>query len=155
MTAAPASPLRAAVAAIVVVVVAGCAALRATAPGNAAGRARIASAPLTATPGDPARGRLIVLAPDRGNCSLCHALPDPAQKFHGDIGPSLAGVGARLTPAELRTRIIDASLLNPDTLMPPFHRTTGLRRVDAAHRGKPILDAQEVEDVVAYLATLR
>jgi sulfur-oxidizing protein SoxX len=114
-----------------------------------------ADAPLTATPGDAARGRAIVLDRQRGLCLLCHSGPFPEERFQGDLAPSLAGAGARLTPGELRQRMVDGRRLNPDTIMPSYYSTDGLRDVGRAWQGKTILGAQEIEDVVAYLATLR
>jgi sulfur-oxidizing protein SoxX len=111
--------------------------------------------PLAAMPGDAARGRSLVVAGDAANCVLCHAVPDAAVRFAGDLGPSLAGVGARLTTPELRLRVADNLRVNPTTIMPSYHRTDGLDRVAPAFRGKPILSAPQIEDVVAYLATLR
>ena len=111
--------------------------------------------PLTTLPGDPARGRLAFVAGLKGNCLGCHRAPIPDELFHGDIGPDLAGIGARLTVPELRLRVVDAKRVNPETVMPAFHRVEGLHRVAAAWAGQPILTAQEVEDVVAYLATLK
>jgi sulfur-oxidizing protein SoxX len=110
--------------------------------------------PLTAEPGDPARGRSIVLDKSLSSCVLCHAVPGnegPA----GDVGPPLAGVGSRLSAAQLRLRIVDSSRINPASVMPPYHRIEELNRVPAALRGKPLLSAQQVEDVVAWLRTLR
>lgn len=112
-------------------------------------------APLTGTPGDAARGRQVALDRSLGGCVLCHAVPDPAERFMGDIAPSLAGAGARLTPAQLRLRVVDSTRLNPGTPMPAYYRTAGLNQVAAAFRGKPVLSAQQVEDVVAWLATLK
>ncbi len=111
--------------------------------------------PLAAVPGDAARGRSLIVAGDAANCVLCHAVPDAAVRFAGDLGPSLAGVGARLTTPELRLRIADNLRVNPATIMPSYYRADGLDRVAPAFRGKPILSAPQVEDVVAYLATLR
>jgi sulfur-oxidizing protein SoxX len=79
----------------------------------------------------------------------------PEERFQGDIGPDLAGAGDRWSVAELRQRIADGRRLNPASIMPSFHRTDGLERVAPVWRGRPILDAQQVEDVVAYLTTLR
>ena len=112
-------------------------------------------APLVREPGDAARGRRIVLDRSLGGCVLCHAFPEPEPRFMGDIGPALAGVGARLSAAQLRLRVVDQSRIDPDTPMPAYYRIEGLRDVAKAYRGKPILDAQQVEDVVAYLLTLR
>lgn len=115
--------------------------------------------PLTATPGDAARGQAIVGSRQRGLCGLCHAGPTsadfPQPALQGNLAPSLQGAGARWTEAQLRLRIVDSRFLNPDSLMPAFHRTQGLQRVGSAWLGKPVLDAQQVEDVVAYLKTLK
>ena len=73
----------------------------------------------------------------------------------GEIGPDLKGVGTRLTPAQIRLRLVDESLINPKTVMPPYYRIEGLTRVAAQYRGKPVLSAQQVEDVVAYLTSLK
>ncbi len=112
-------------------------------------------APLTATPGEAARGRVIVADRQKGLCLLCHTGPFPEQRFQGSLAPDLAGSGARATPAQLRLRLVDASRLNPTTIMPGYHRVDGLTRVAPGLRGKPILNAMEIEDVVAFLATLR
>jgi len=111
--------------------------------------------PLAARAGDAARGRMLIAARESANCVLCHAVPDPAVRFHGDVGPSLAGVGARLSASQLRLRISDSLRLNPATVMPSYYRVEGLDRVAAPYAGKPILTAQEVEDIVAYLASVR
>ncbi|MBN9439793.1 sulfur oxidation c-type cytochrome SoxX [Bosea sp. (in: a-proteobacteria)] len=112
-------------------------------------------APLGGEIGDPARGRALVLDRTRGNCLICHRVPVPDEPFQGTIGPPLAGVGARLTAGQLRLRLVDTSLLNPATVMPPYFRTEGLRDVAPQFRGLPALNAQEIEDVVAYLVSLR
>ncbi|MEO8302778.1 MAG: sulfur oxidation c-type cytochrome SoxX [Betaproteobacteria bacterium] len=105
--------------------------------------------------GDAARGRMLIEARDPANCVLCHAVPDAAIRFAGDVGPPLAGVGARLDAAQLRLRLADNLRVNPQTIMPSYYKRDGLDRVAPAYRGKPILTAQQVEDVVAYLGTLR
>jgi len=116
-------------------------------------------APLTATPGNPARGRAIVADRQTGFCLLCHTGPFPEERFQGNLAPDLSGAGARWSEGQLRLRIIDAASLNPQTIMPPYHRsdpaTDRLTRVGIAWRAKPILGAQEVEDVVAFLRTLQ
>ncbi|MBK9363366.1 MAG: sulfur oxidation c-type cytochrome SoxX [Rubrivivax sp.] len=112
-------------------------------------------APLTATPGDPARGRAIVASRQTGLCLLCHSGPFPEERFQGNLATSLAGAGSRWSAGQLRLRIVDSRRLQPDGPMPSFHRTEGLQRVGPAWRGQPILDAQQVEDVVAFLVTLR
>lgn len=109
-------------------------------------------APLTAEVGDPARGRKVFEGRD-GNCFLCHTVP--GGRFMGNLASPLAGVGARLSEGQLRLRIVDSMRLNRDTIMPSYYRTDGLNQVAAAWRGKPLLTAQEIEDTVAYLLTLR
>jgi len=110
--------------------------------------------PLTGAPGDPARGRAIVVS-RAGTCLLCHSGPFPDEKFQGNFSPDLTGSGARWSQGQLRLRLVDAAKLNPDTIMPSYYRVGGLVRVGAAWRGKPILSAEQIEDVVAFLATLR
>jgi len=112
-------------------------------------------APLTGAPGDPARGRVIVTSRQRGLCLLCHSGPFPEERFQGDLAPDLAGVGSRLSEGQLRLRLVDSRRLDPDTIMPSYYRTDGLNRVGAAWRDKPVLNAEEIEDVVAFLASLR
>lgn len=112
-------------------------------------------APLTATPGDAARGRAIVVDRQLGLCLLCHSGPFPEERFQGTVATSLAGAGRRWSAGQLRLRIVDSRRLDPRSVMPGFHRHDGLTRVGPAWLGKPILDAQQVEDVVAFLATLR
>jgi sulfur-oxidizing protein SoxX len=109
---------------------------------------------LTGAPGDAALGRALVLN-RASTCILCHSGPFPEEKFQGDLAPDLAGSGGRWSEGQLRLRIVDASRLNPATIMPSYYRIDGLVRVGAAWRGKPILSAQQIEDIVAYLATLR
>jgi sulfur-oxidizing protein SoxX len=110
---------------------------------------------LTGSPGDPARGRAIVANRQVGLCLLCHSGSFPEERFQGDLAPTLAGAGSRSTEGQLRLRIVDASRLNPATIMPPYYRTDGLARVAANFRAKPVLTAEQIEDVVAYLMTIR
>ena len=105
--------------------------------------------------GDAARGKALVAARDPANCVLCHGVPDASIPFAGDVGPPLAGIGARLSAAQLRLRVVDNVRVNPQTVMPSYYRVEGLARVASPFRGKPILTAPQVEDVVAYLGTLR
>jgi sulfur-oxidizing protein SoxX len=112
-------------------------------------------APLTGNPGDPARGRQIVGDRRRGLCLLCHAGPFPEEHFQGTLAPDLRGAGARSTPGQLRLRIVDSRRIDDASIMPAFYRVDGLTRVAREFRGRPILEAQEVEDVVAFLASLR
>jgi L-cysteine S-thiosulfotransferase len=109
---------------------------------------------LTGSLGDATRGRALVL--ERTNtCILCHSGPFPEERFQGDLAPSLAGSGSRWSAGQLRLRLVDASRLNPGTIMPSYYRLDGLDRVAPNWRGKPILSAEQIEDIVAYLATLR
>jgi len=109
---------------------------------------------LTGAPGDAARGRKLIV--ERTNtCILCHSGPFPEEKFQGDLAPNFSGAGSRWTVGQLRLRLVDASRLNPGTIMPSYYRVDGLDRVARAFRGKPILSAEQIEDIVAYLATLR
>jgi sulfur-oxidizing protein SoxX len=111
--------------------------------------------PLTDQPGDPERGRHVVLEREGGDCSICHAMPLPQRQFHGTVGPPLDGIGSRYTAGELRLRLVDPKVFNPETIMPAYYKVEGLHRVLERYRGEPILTAQQVEDVVAYLLTLK
>lgn len=111
--------------------------------------------PLNGATGDAARGRAIVLDRHVGLCLLCHSGPFPEERFQGDLAPNLAGVGARLSAGQIRLRIVDPSRVNPQTIMPAYYRTEGLSRVAPAHRGKTVLSAEQIEDVVAFLVTLK
>ena len=105
--------------------------------------------------GDPTRGRAIVTNRQAGLCLLCHSGPFPEERFQGDLGPDLRGVGKRYTEAELRKRLVDPAAVNPRTIMPSYSRTGGLARVAPAFRDKPLLSEEQIEDVVAFLATLK
>jgi sulfur-oxidizing protein SoxX len=111
--------------------------------------------PLAGLAGDATRGAAVVRNRETANCLICHAIPDDREAFMGDLGPPLAGVGARLTPAQIRLRVVDPTLLNDGSVMPAYHRVHGLLRVDPRWAGRPVLSAQEIEDVVAWLATLK
>ena len=112
-------------------------------------------ASLTGVPGDAARGRGIVLDRHVGLCLLCHSGPFPEERFQGTIAPDLKGVGARLSEGQIRLRIIDQGRIQSATIMPAYYRTEGLQRVAPAFRGKTVLTAQQIEDVIAFLGTLR
>ena len=105
--------------------------------------------------GDAARGRAIIVNRQKGFCLLCHSGPFPEQRFMGNLAPSMAGAGARYNEAQLRLRLVNSSHLNPDTIMPAYFDTNGLRHVAPAYVGRPILNAQEIEDVIAFLMTLK
>ena len=109
---------------------------------------------LTGTSGDAANGRALVL--DRtSTCILCHSGPFPETRFQGDLAPNLAGAGSRWSVSQLRLRLVDAARLNPTTIMPSYYRVDGLVRVGQSWRDRPILSAEQIEDIVAYLTTLR
>ena len=110
---------------------------------------------LSGHPGDVARGRALVVSRQEGLCILCHSGPFPEERFQGNLAPDLAVSAARLSSAKLRARIVDASRSNPDTIMPSYFRTDGLTRVAPQFAGKTILTAQEIEDVVAFLVSLK
>jgi L-cysteine S-thiosulfotransferase len=110
---------------------------------------------LTGEPGDPARGRKLVVDRQHGLCLLCHTGPFPEERFQGTLAPDLRGAGIRWSEGQLRLRIVDSRRLNPETVMPSYYRTDGLTRVARAWENRPVLSAQEIEDVVAFLTTLR
>ena len=111
-------------------------------------------APLTGQPGDPSRGEALLLDMRRVSCLICHRISSLDERDQGQIGPALDGVASRYDNIELRQRIVDARVINPDTIMPPYYSVTGLADVADPYRGRTIYDAQEVEDVVACLLTL-
>lgn len=110
---------------------------------------------LTGAAGDATRGRAIVVNRQKGLCLLCHTGPFAEERFQGDLAPSLAGAGSRWSEGQLRLRIVDSRRISPNTIMPSYYRIDGLTRVGAAWRDKPVLSAAEIEDVVAFLQTLR
>jgi len=111
-------------------------------------------ASLTGAKGDPARGRAIVANREAGLCLLCHTGPFPEERFQGNLAPDLREA-ARLTEAEIRLRLVDPARVNPQTIMPAYYRAGGLTNVAPAYRGKTVLTAEQIEDVVAYLLTLK
>ncbi|MCP5372890.1 MAG: sulfur oxidation c-type cytochrome SoxX [Hyphomicrobiales bacterium] len=111
---------------------------------------------LTGTPGNAENGRAVVIDRRKGNCLACHMIAEiKDQQFHGEVGPPLDDVGSRMGAGELRLRIVNPKIINPDTIMPAFYRTDGLHRVAKKWQGKTIVSAQEVEDMVAYMLTLK
>lgn len=111
---------------------------------------------LTGNAGDPANGEKVFVNRRLGNCLSCHQVTALSNHpYHGEIGPSLDGVAERYNVGQLRLQVVNAKAINPDTIMPGFYRVDGLHRVLKQFAGKPILDAQQVEDVVAYLQTLK
>jgi len=111
-------------------------------------------ASLTGAKGDPARGRALVANRQVGLCLLCHSGPFPEERFQGDLAPDLRNA-ARLTEGQIRQRIVDPTEVNPQSIMPAYYRTEGLARVAPAYRGKTVLTAEQIEDIVAYLMTLK
>jgi len=124
--------------------------------------------PLAGRRGVPERGLRWVVSPQRGHCIACHEIPslkeriepeEPVSRrrfgYHGTVGPSLEGVAGRYTEGELRLLIVDPSAALPAAIKPVYHRVEGLHGVDANCAGKPILSAAQVEDIVAFLKTLK
>jgi len=111
--------------------------------------------PLSRTPGNAARGRAIVASRTQGLCLLCHSAPVPEERLQGNLAPSLAGVGSRLSAGQIRLRIVEASRVNPNSIMPSYFRAGDPPRTARAWAGKTLLTAEQVEDVVAFLTTLR
>ena len=111
--------------------------------------------PLSITPGDATKGRVIVASRQTGLCLLCHSGPFPEERFQGNLAPEIGVSVGRLSEAQLRARMVDASRFNPGTVMPSYYRSTGLQRVAPKFEGQPILSGQEIEDVVAYLVSLK
>ena len=109
--------------------------------------------PLGGLQGDVARGQALVANRSESGCVLCHGIP--GERFAGNLGPSLDGVSARLTPGQLRLRLVDSRWFNPQSLMPSYYRLEGLQRVAPQRQGQPVLTPQQLEDVLAWLLTLR
>ena len=112
--------------------------------------------PLAGKKGDPIRGKKLFVARKKGNCLACHKVEQLKEHlFHGEIGPELSDVASNMSPAEMRLRLVDPKIVNPETIMPAFYRVDGLHRVKKSLKGKPILTAQEIEDIIAFLQTLK
>ena len=109
---------------------------------------------LTGVPGDPARGRAVVVSRQTGLCLLCHSGPFPEERFQGTLAPDLGRAGVRWSDGQLRLRMVDSARVNPATIMPSYYRIEGLTRVGRAWQGKTVLSAEQIEDVVAFLTTL-
>jgi sulfur-oxidizing protein SoxX len=112
--------------------------------------------PLTGKAGDVAKGRALAITSGQGNCVICHKMPIPEVAFRiGNVGPDLTEVGGRLTPAEIRMRIVNPKVVNEETIMPADYRVSGLNRVAPNFASKTMLSPEQVEDLVAYLSTLK
>ena len=109
---------------------------------------------LSVEPGDPVRGRAIVVSRQTGLCLLCHSGPFPEERFQGNLAPELKTSVARLNAPQLRARIVNAAHFNPQTIMPSYYQTNNLNRVASKFAGQTILTGQEIEDVIAFLVTL-
>jgi sulfur-oxidizing protein SoxX len=121
---------------------------------SAAGQNDAMSEPLAREPGRAETGREIFVDRATGHCVLCHRVAGVDAPFQGDLGPDLSDVGARLSPAQIRYRIVDASRLNPATIMPPYYRTDSLNQVANAYRAQTVLSGEQIEHLVAYLSSL-
>ena len=110
---------------------------------------------LSGQPGDPIKGRTIVTSRQTGLCILCHAGPFPEERFQGNLAPDLKLSIANLSAAQLRARLVDPSKTNTNTIMPAYFRIDHLQRVAPPFVGKTVLSAQEIEDVIAYLLTIK
>ena len=110
---------------------------------------------LTGKAGNSKKGRKLAIHRKKGNCLACHKMPIPEQQFHGEIGPNLAGVGSRYSAGELRLLIVNPKVVNEDTIMPAFYKNTGFNAVLKKFKGKTVISAQDVEDIIAYLLTLK
>lgn len=147
-----ASALRSTISAVILQAIASAASAQGLRPYTVAGDAVPDS--LTGTKGDATRGRALIVE-RTSTCILCHNGPFPEQRFQGDLAPNLSGSGSRWSEGQLRLRLVDASRLNATTIMPSYYRVDGLNRVGRSWLGKPILSAEQIEDIVAYLVTLR
>ena len=112
--------------------------------------------PLCGYVGDAKRGKAIASDGSRGNCLACHQLPIDEIEAYGTIGPPLEGVATRLSEGFIRLRVVDTRNINPMSIMPGFYRDPALiNRPGKAYIGRTFLTAQQVEDVIAYLVTLK
>lgn len=111
--------------------------------------------PLTGERGDAMRGESLVMNRQASLCLLCHQGPFPEPHAQGTLAPDLRGVGMRLSEGQIRLRIVDMQRLNPSTIMPSYYRIADHARTGEAWRGKPVLEVQAIEDIVAYLVTLK
>jgi sulfur-oxidizing protein SoxX len=112
--------------------------------------------PLSAKPGDAANGRKVMANRKKGNCLACHKIDQMKEiQFHGEIGPELSDIAGRMPAGQIRLRLVDPKSVNAETIMPAMYKNEGLHRVRKKFIGKTILSAQEVEDVIAFMMTLK
>lgn len=112
--------------------------------------------PLGGKVGDANQGQILASTKSKGNCLACHRLPIKSSEFHGTLGPTLLGIGSRLNAAQIRLRVVDEKQINPMTIMPGYHRDPKLlNRVLEQFQDQAVLSAQEIEDIVAYLVSLK
>ena len=110
---------------------------------------------LSPNPGDPIKGRAIVTSRQTGLCILCHSGPFPEERFQGNLAPDLRLSIANLSAGQLRARLVDPTQSNPNTIMPAYFKIEHLQRVAPQFTGKTVLTGQEIEDVLAYLLTIK
>ncbi len=110
--------------------------------------------PLTTVPGNAAAGLRVFTDRDKGHCILCHQISGLDVEFQGTLGPDLTAVGTRLSPSQLRLRIVDYDRLRPGTTMPSYYRVKGLHQVKDSLQNKTVLSGQDIEDIIAYLSDL-
>jgi sulfur-oxidizing protein SoxX len=146
-----------AIAAVAVCAVAGMARAGEIAPADVAFEDMAVATSLTGAPGNPEEGAKALANRGLGNCLACHAVAAlTKEQFHGDVAPALDGVADRWSPEELRAIVVDAKqVFSDETMMPGFYSLNLGKDVRKDLAGKTILTAQQVEDVVAYLATLK
>ena len=104
--------------------------------------------------GDANKGK-VILKSRKTNCLSCHNAPMPDEKFQGNFGPSLLGIGSRYSKEEIRIRLINAKIINPDSIMPSYFKTLDYPRTQKKYLGKTILEVEEVEHLVEYLYSLK
>ena len=110
---------------------------------------------LTTDQASAASGQAVFVERDAGHCVLCHQVESLNAPFQGDLGPVLSDVGSRLSPGQIRFRLVDPSRLNPNTIMPSYYKTDHLRQLPDEYQGKPVLNAQQIEQLVVYLTSLK
>ena len=148
--------LRTGLSAIAGIAIATVAIAETVAPGDVSFEDGAVTASLTGEPGDAVKGKQWFVDRKLGNCLACHENSDATeQSFHGEVGPIMDGVADRWSEAELRGIITNSKMTFDGTIMPAFYRDSGYTRPLKDFEGETILSAQQVEDIVAYLLTLK